>query len=108
MPLIVSQDTDMLLLVPGLVTYDRDTGQDVPLDGTATVELTITTVDDEAVAGPLSGLYVTGSAGDFTVLLPDTITWPASGQALCTLVIDNGADQHAERSADIVVLPLMF
>lgn len=108
MSLIIPPGCDSLLLVPGLAAYDRDTGVDVPLDETATVELTITDVDGDPVAEPISGIYTPGSVGDFTVLLSKDIAWPANGQATCMLVTDNGTDQHVLRTADITILPLTF
>jgi len=105
-PSFIYRANDNLLKASRLSTVDTS-GQTIYLDGTATVEVTLTDLQGVALAGetwPLPLDYITGSQGDFQGVIRDTVVLPSPGSTVrALLVIDNGIDQHGELTGTLLV-----
>jgi len=107
--MLIYRTNDNLLLALGVYTIDADGEKDY-LDETATVQVTLS-IDGVNVSGetwPLALVYILGSNGNFQAVLRDTLVLPTSGICKAQLVIDNGADQHADMVHNLLIQTRTF
>lgn len=60
---------------------------------TATMTVTLYTLDDSLVAGPISGFYIANSDGHYVSIIQDSINWDLDVAYKVVIVIDGGANR---------------
>ena len=96
---------DNRLLLRGAHTYDAD-GVKVYLDGSATVQVTLTDTANVAITGetwPIALAYLMDSQGDFQGVLRNELVLQEGQTVYATVEIDNGTDQFGSLRGTLLV-----
>lgn len=102
---IVYLANDNRLLLQRAHTYDA-AGDKVYLDGSVTVQVTLTDTSSSVIAGetwPLALIYIQGSQGDFQGVLRNELTLSEGQTIYAELTIDAGTDQFASLRGTLLV-----
>jgi hypothetical protein len=102
---IVYVDNDNRLLLQSAHTYDA-AGDKVYLDGSVTVQVTLTDTGSVAIVGetwPLALLYIQDSQGDFQGVLRNELVLSEGQTIFAELTIDAGTDQFAHLRGTLLV-----
>jgi len=107
--MIIFKDNDNLIQAVGLYVIDSNGDKDF-LDSGATVQVTLS-IDGVNVVGetwPLSLTYIPNTDGDFQAVLKDTLTLTLGKICKAVLTVDNGANQRAEFTHDLLIQTRQF
>ena len=108
---VIFKNSDHALHVDGAQSENLTTGVLAYLGAGATVTVTLTTTAGVPLAGetwPVAATFIAGSNGNFRAIIRRTIIWPVSGRARAVITIDNGTDQHAELTTEIIALSTRY